>query len=128
MDHPIDVLLGEKIRTLRTAHSMLQSEVGKALKLTPECVEAIEAGRHRLNAVQLVEFAELFEIRAEEFLYHVCTSPDIDPKNGTINVFAGLDGDALEFAYLFSKIENKRHRDAVMKLTRSLIDDPAFAQ
>ena len=45
-----------------------------------------------------------------------------------MNVFDRLDGDALEFAYLFSKITNPRHRDAVMRLTRSLIDDPSFNQ
>lgn len=128
MGHPIDILLGEKVRSLRMARAMQPGQVGAALDISPESVEAIEAGRNRLNALQLIELAELFEIRAEEFLHHVCTSSDVDPRSGTVNVFSGLDGDSLEFAYLFSKIENKRHRDAVMRLTRSLIDDPTFNQ
>ena len=128
MSHPIDVLLGEKMRAMRGARRMEPEEVGRALGLPPSAIEELEAGRQRLRAADLVELAALFEIEPSEFLHHVCTSSEIDPRSGTINVFAGLDGDSLEFAYLFSKIENKRHRDAVMRLTRSLIDDPAFNQ
>ena len=128
MSHPIDVLLGEKVHSLRNALRMDPATVGEALGLPAESVTEIEAGRKRLEAPDLVTLARLFQIEPAEFLHHVCPFAEIDPESKAINVFAGLDGDSLEFARLFSKIGNDRHRDAVMRLVRSLIDDPAYHQ
>lgn len=127
MNNPIDRALGEKMRTIRAARRMTQEDVANALKLDAREVDNLEAGRERLTAAQLVELGALFGISAEEFLYHV-EGQDRATSGGRINVFEHLDGEALEFAYLFSKIANPRHRDAVMRLTRSLIDDPVFHQ
>lgn len=127
MVNTIDKSLGEKVRTIRLARAMTRADVAQALDLEPLEIEKLEEGQRRLTASQLVELGDLFGIGPEEFLYHV-EGTDRASSGAVINVFERLDGDALEFAYLFSKISNPRHRDAVLRLTRSLIDDPALNQ
>lgn len=127
MPNPIDMELGEKLRVLRMARQMTQEEVAEALGLGARNLNDLENGTDRLTAVQLVELADLFGIGAEEFLYHF-EGTERAALGAVVNVFERLDGDSLEFAHLFSKITNARHRSAVLNLARSLINDPSLDQ
>ena len=126
MKSAIDHLLAEKVRTLRLARGLSLARFAELLGMAENDARAIEMGVRSLLVSELVLISKLLEVEAAEFVHHICISEDVDPKTGAVNVFKVLDGDALEFAELFKKIESGEQREAVMRLTRSLASRPSI--
>jgi len=120
MKSAIDHLLAEKVRTLRLARGLSLARFAELLGMAENDARAIEMGVRSLLVSELVLISKLLEVEAAEFVHHICISEDVDPKTGAVNVFKVLDGDALEFAEIFKKIESGEQREAVMRFQTSI--------
>ena len=55
--HPVDVLVGKRIRMLRIQRSLSQSELAEALGLTFQQIQKYEKGANRVSCSRLFEIA-----------------------------------------------------------------------
>lgn len=63
----IDVLVGQNLRTLRTANGMSQTNLGDKLEITFQQIQKYEKGTNRISASTLYELAKIFGVSVETF-------------------------------------------------------------
>ena len=63
-----DTIIGERLRALRKARGISQTEVGDAIGVKFQQIQKFELGNNRIAASQLYELAKFFSIPISEFL------------------------------------------------------------
>lgn len=66
--HEIDVLMGAKVRRLRTERGMSQEKLGKALGLSFQQVQKYERGANRMGTSRLFQIAQAFGIKTSDLV------------------------------------------------------------
>lgn len=64
----VDILIGERVRTVRRLRKMSQTALGHELGITFQQVQKYEHGRNRLSAAQLLRVAAVLDIPVTELL------------------------------------------------------------
>lgn len=60
--HPVDVLVGKRIRMRRLQMSLSQSDLANALRLTFQQVQKYEKGSNRVSCSRLYEIAQALDV------------------------------------------------------------------
>lgn len=66
MTDPIDIAVGDRIRQLRKARGITQTELASAIGLTFQQVQKYEKARNRISASKLAQIAKIFKVDVAE--------------------------------------------------------------
>lgn len=66
--HPVDVLVGGRVRAARIACGMSQGALAEAIGVTFQQIQKYENGSNRVSASKLVEIATVLRVGASSFL------------------------------------------------------------
>lgn len=69
--NPIDVKVGGRLRMLRLAKGMSQTDLGAEIGVAYQQVQKYEKGTNRIAISRLVEIARVFNVSVMDFLVHV---------------------------------------------------------
>ena len=75
MADPIDIAVGNRIKQLRKARGITQTELGNAIGLTFQQVQKYEKARNRISAGKLAQIAQTFKVDVAELF----RAPLIEP-------------------------------------------------
>ena len=62
MSHPVDIHVGQKLKQLRAARGLSQTDLGTQLKLSFQQIQKYEAGSNRISASRLFELAQALNV------------------------------------------------------------------
>jgi transcriptional regulator with XRE-family HTH domain len=113
--HPNDVLVGANIRLRRQAAHISQIKLGEHLGVTFQQVQKYEKGTNRVGAGRLLIIAELLKVSVVTFYDGAKMSGHRSSPIRLLN-----QPDAFKLAEAFSKISNKRTRNALVALVQGL--------
>lgn len=117
----IDVHVGSRIRLRRTMLGMSQEKLGDGLGLTFQQVQKYEKGTNRVGASRLQHIAELLNVPIPFFFDGGPGAiPDDSDMGPTILTEFMKSREGIALAAAFSAIEDKRVRQTVLSLIRSL--------
>ena len=123
-DAAIDAAVGRRIRTLRIARGISQSEIAKALGVTFQQVQKYEKGTNRISVSRLQQTAELFGVPAAVF-FNEPDAPAID-DGGLAHFVSTREGYALNSA--FAGISDPEVRRKVIRLVKAIVKNAEEAQ
>lgn len=91
----IDRRIGERLRTLRTANGLTQSELGQALAVSFQQINKYEKGVNRISAGKLYRAAQLLRVGIDAFDPGLAEAPEMlmrtDPNGVRLaEAFVGL--------------------------------------
>ena len=113
--HPVDRLVGSRVRLFRTARGLSQSKLAEDLGITFQQVQKYEKGTNRISASRLFEISRLLGVGVPE-LY---ANAD-DPRS------AEVTGDALpsmldhKIIRALSRIDDEEVKRKILALIRTL--------
>ena len=134
LGNPVDVHVGQRIRTRRLVRGWTQDELAKSVDLSFQQVQKYERGSNRVSAGRLYELSKALDVPIQYFF----DDYETDQQNGTADGvlredqidFEGVDrmGDAelSELVRGFTRIDDKALRHAFLQLVLSVsqsIDD-----
>ena len=105
---PVDVRVGQMIRTQRLTQGMSQTVLGSKIGVTFQQVQKYEKGRNRIGASRLTQIAKALSIDPASFF------PDDDQSGGEDVLSLLQSTDAVELVKAFAKIESKQVRTAIV--------------
>jgi transcriptional regulator with XRE-family HTH domain len=122
----IDLEIGKKIKELRLIRGMSQSDLGRKVGITFQQIQKYEKGTNRVLVSRLCDLAEALSVDIVYFFTVVPESNTEELSEGS-TMFNytndGSDADSKEMLGLvreYQKIKNKRLRNAIYSLIRSL--------
>jgi len=71
--HPYDVLVGKRIRTLRSSKGITQAKLADAMGITFQQVQKYESGRNRISVSRLTAVATAIRVPLIEFFKDIPT-------------------------------------------------------
>lgn len=112
--HPVDIVVGSRVRTARIAAGLSQGALGEQIGLTFQQVQKYENGSNRISASKLVEIADTLGVSAAGFLEGLgrgCAdhAPGVDATEGAHDLLS-----------LYARLPPVL-RDAVLQLARTLV-------
>jgi transcriptional regulator with XRE-family HTH domain len=113
--HPVDRLVGQRVRLARLAKGMSQSGLGDAVGITFQQIQKYEKGANRVSASKLSEFAAILGMDIAYFFENADEHTNARPKPDSDPSIANLS--RVDFAILQSLSEIKNR-----KLKRKLLD------
>ncbi len=66
--HPLDLVLGERLRAARVRRNFKQSDMAQALGVSAQQIQKYEAGHNRISATRLVELAAFLGVQPGDLL------------------------------------------------------------
>lgn len=78
MAHPVDVHVGRRLKQIRTARRMSQTDVAKQLDLSFQQIQKYEIGSNRIAASRLYELSRILDVPTSYFFEGL---PDDDAPN-----------------------------------------------
>lgn len=111
--HPIDVLVGSRVRTARISAGLSQGALGERIGLTFQQVQKYENGSNRISASKLVEIADTLGVSAAGFLEGLARADRSAKTEG-----ATVEG-AHDLLSLYAQLPPVL-REAVIQLARTL--------
>lgn len=84
MTDPIDIAVGDRIRQLRKARGITQTELANAIGLTFQQVQKYEKARNRISASKLAQIASIFNVDVAE-LFHAPVNDDEQTTSDDVN-------------------------------------------
>ncbi len=128
--HPIDVLVGMRIREFRVKHDKSQKSLGDDIGLTFQQIQKYESGKNRVSASILFEIAKALRTPIAQFFNNseqVLQSLGL----GTASVLSDV-ADSTYFAddkiilKYFAQINEPKVKTAVAALLKSLSENQSF--
>jgi transcriptional regulator with XRE-family HTH domain len=119
--HPVDRLVGRRVRLLRKCQGMSQTELANAIGLTFQQVQKYEKGTNRISASKLYEIAQALNVEVAALF-----------ADATPSEVAG-DGEAetamptrtnLQIVRTLSQVRNARVQRKVLELISALAATP----
>ena len=120
--HPVDLLVGRRVRLLRKCQGMSQTELANAIGLTFQQVQKYEKGTNRISASKLFEIAQALNVEVAALF------ADATASN------AGADSEAedsvvpsrtnLQIVRTLSQVRNARVQRKVLELISALAASP----
>ena len=117
---PLDVLIGRRVRRLRAARGLSQTELGNAINVTFQQIQKYEAGTNRIAASTLVRIAVALDVAPDELLTGQTTAfagdaaarPSLLSTPGAEALLAG-----------YARLGSETLRRAVLSLVREMNGD-----
>lgn len=125
--NPIDIHVGSRIRLRRTMLGMSQEKLGDSLGITFQQVQKYEKGANRVGASRLQHIAEILNVPIPFFFEGSPGSLEDDSQAASNSDFMNSK-ECVALAAAFSGIEDKRVRQSILSLVRSLSRDQSAAQ
>lgn len=117
MVHPVDVIVGKRIRLRRSALSISQTELAERLGLTFQQIQKYERGSNRVSCSRLVELSKALDVSIVYFF------EDTGSDEGRL--FDQLDlriiPEVRRLVSAFQKIENTQERRLAIALMESMV-------
>lgn len=118
----IDVLVGQRIRALRSAQGMSQAELGQRVGVRFQQIQKYESGANRVSASRLLALARTLGVPVSHFFEGLELSPEgreagTPPGGALADLLA--DDQFIALAQDFPKL-TRRQREAVLALVRSM--------
>jgi transcriptional regulator with XRE-family HTH domain len=121
--HPVDVLVGNRIRQRRALLGMSQTALGKAVGLTFQQIQKYEKGANRASASKLYEFASVLDVPVS-FFFESAVEAGESRKRGRRKEAIGEDisskRETLELVRAFYKIRKANVRQHILSLVKSV--------
>lgn len=121
--HPVDVLVGNRIRQRRALLGMSQTSLGKAVGLTFQQIQKYERGDNRASASRLYEFANVLDVPVS-FFFESAVEAEEPRKRGRRKEAIGEDvsskRETLELVRAFYKIRKANVRQHILSLVKSV--------
>ena len=128
MFDPIDVHVGNRMRTQRLSQSMSQKELGQKLGVTFQQIQKYEKGANRIGAGRLFRIARILSVPVAHFFEEVSLAPQ--PLVGEIGesppprILSGLQSaymeEAKQLLSAFDQIAEPHTRAQIIELARTL--------
>jgi transcriptional regulator with XRE-family HTH domain len=106
--HPVDILVGKRIRAGRHLRGVTQQDLGEAIGVKFQQVQKYETGANRVSASKLMEIARTLDMPITYFFGQLETGVDdvLDPQVGRLlRLVAAMD---------------ERRRQALMDMAESM--------
>jgi len=116
---PIDLAVGARLRILRRAHGLSQTELAGRVDLTFQQIQKYERGANRISASKLWRMAKVLDVPVSRFF----GDTEQDTSEEDLGYLAHADAPKLLLAW--SRIPTVEQRRAVLKLMESFDVDPA---
>ncbi|MCM2294690.1 helix-turn-helix domain-containing protein [Allorhizobium sp. BGMRC 0089] len=118
--HPVDVLVGARIRRGRTMSSMSQETLGKALGITFQQIQKYEKGTNRASASRLAEISKITRLPISWFFQDIdqdATAQTLveDPTHNFIQSSEGI-----KLCKAFVGLQTEASRSAVHAFIKQL--------
>lgn len=123
--HPIDVLVGRKIREFRVRHDLSQKSLGDEIGLTFQQIQKYESGKNRVSASILFEIARVLKTPVGQFfnnseqMFQNLPQPEFILSDSGEAKYVADDKAVLHF---FMQIRDPRTREAVVHLLKSITE------
>ena len=119
MPHPVDVIVGKRVRLRRLQLSLSQTELAQKLGLTFQQVQKYEKGTNRVSCSRLSEISEVLDVPITFFF-----SDKVDTK-AEVAVAEQLEPnqlkDGLRLITAFGQIEETHTRKKLLALVESMV-------
>lgn len=117
MVHPVDVIVGKRIRMRRIALSLSQTELASRLGLTFQQIQKYEKGTNRVSCSRLVQLSEALNTSIPYFFEDVTAEVRVSDA-------LDLEGskDALRLVSAFQKIKNVEQRRLAVSLLETIAE------
>lgn len=102
MVHPVDKLVGQRIRSLRHLLSMSQTDLAQKVGIKFQQIQKYETGANRVSASRLSEIAKVMKVQISHFF-------DEDWNGRSVE----LDKEALEVVAMFSRLTPAKKKTIV---------------
>lgn len=114
--HEVDVIVGQNIRQMRMQRDISQGELAKALGITFQQIQKYEKGTNRISASRLHTAAVFFDVPAASFFAGT-------EKGGAASPILSASDEAIRLAQNFDQIRDKKVRQKIGSLIRTLASD-----
>ena len=116
--HPIDVRVGEKLRSFRLQRRLSQTQMAETVGLTFQQIQKYEKGVNRVSASKLFEFAEILEVPVQSFFSG--PSPDRQDNAG-LRPFPAPSRLDYEILELLGHLEDGRVKRGIRNMLQALV-------
>jgi transcriptional regulator with XRE-family HTH domain len=117
MVHPVDVIVGKRIRLRRSALSISQTELAERLGLTFQQIQKYERGSNRVSCSRLVELSKALDVPIVYFFED--TGSDEGRLFDQLNL--RIIPEVRRLVSAFQKIENTQERRLAIALMESMV-------
>ena len=118
--HPVDRLVGRRVRLLRKCQGMSQTELANAIGLTFQQVQKYEKGTNRISASKLFEIAQALNVEVAS-LFADAATPE---TAGEGDAEAMPTRTNLQIVRTLSQMRNARVQRKVLELISALAATP----
>ena len=119
MIDPVDKLVGQNIRTFRTAKGMSQAELGHAIGVTFQQVQKYENGANRVGSSRLFKIADYLEVPIGRF-FEIAGTPAQAPAAGPVVTDLLSSPYAVQMLLAFAKLPSDRMRRSLIVLAETI--------
>jgi transcriptional regulator with XRE-family HTH domain len=121
--HPIDVLVGSRIRERRLASGMSQEALARHLGLSFQQIQKYERGTNRVSASILYTIATALKIRVRD-LFPDDSQTVYPPSNDSADLEVLLElSEGVTLVTVFPKIKSRRQRQQIVALATVLAEE-----
>jgi transcriptional regulator with XRE-family HTH domain len=122
--HPVDVLVGSRVRLQRRLLRMSQEKLAEKLGLTCQQIQKYERGANRIGASRLFCLSKVLDVPVDFFFYtYAATSEGSAEKTDDALMHVLYSNETLSLNMSFARIKDTRTRAAVIHLLRALQGD-----
>ena len=121
----VDEHVGLKLKVKRSALGITQNELGDLTGITFQQIQKYEKGANRIGAGRLYEFATILNVPVDYFFEGYKDNNKNktylkDSQNVKYNTSNIPDKEVMTLIKFFTRIEDKKTRDGIVNLARSL--------
>jgi transcriptional regulator with XRE-family HTH domain len=120
--HPVDRLVGRRVRLLRKCQGMSQTELANAIGLTFQQVQKYEKGTNRISASKLFEIAQALNVEVAALFADATASnagADAEAEDSVVPSRTNL-----QIVRTLSQVRNARVQRKVLELISALAASP----
>ena len=117
--HPVDRLVGRRVRLLRKCQGMSQTELANAIGLTFQQVQKYEKGTNRISASKLFEIAQALNVEVAALFADAATPEAASEADAPAPTRTNL-----QIVRTLSQVRNARVQRKVLELISALAATP----
>jgi transcriptional regulator with XRE-family HTH domain len=129
MPHPVDIHVGQKLRSKRVMIGMSQEELGQAVGVTFQQIQKYEKGLNRIGSSRLYEFSKILNVPVSYFFEDMAGENNLNDANGVAEPNGSFDHlkldnkEILNLVRAYSLITDVEVRKKMLSLIKSLSTD-----
>jgi transcriptional regulator with XRE-family HTH domain len=125
MGHPIDIEIGNRVRVLRLANGLTQSDLASSTGITFQQIQKYETGVNRISCSRLWLIAAALKVPVADFFDGMDGLDSLDQSEHGLGLADLLENrELLELQHAYNKLDETR-RSAILKLVIEIAGDDA---